>query len=74
MSEERGREFNTVEEILETYVPDYPKQGSLGVQIAATLMEDFRNNLRKGANGNTQNTTHTEKPMGLGRGREEKQY
>ena len=75
MSEEHGREFNTVEEILETYVPDYwssetdtPGQGKvgLGVQLAATLMEDFRNNLRKGANGNTQNTIHAEKPMRLG--------
>lgn len=63
MSEERGREFNTVEEILETYVPDYwssetdtPGQGkaALGVQLAATLMEDFRNNLRKGAGVSTQ--------------------
>ncbi len=56
MSEERGREFNTVEEILETYVPDYPRQGEVrpGVQLAATLLEDFRNNLRKGAGVSTQ--------------------
>jgi hypothetical protein len=63
MSEERGREFNTVEEILETYVPDYRScktgilgQGEvgLGVQLATTLLEGFRNDLRKGVVVSTQ--------------------
>ena len=56
MSERRQREFNTVKEILEVYMPSYqePSRGSsiegeinVGSRLATDLLQEFRANIQR---------------------------